>query len=492
VTALKRPLLPWQAPAVAGAAVLLRQHGGCLLEMGMSTGKTMTACALFSGATNPVLVLCPKAVLGVWPREIEANLNGWRCYRLEGSTADRKLKTLRAALLHPEKLVACVNYEALRSPKILNELLAHRWSFLVCDESHKIKSPRGLDSRNVRQVAEQANYKLCLTGTPMPHSPGDIWAQAAVFADGLFPGYQTFQAKYTVRRKADFGHKTKTGKPMLTEIVESWRNLDDLHHRLDARRIKLTRDQADLGLHDITHYNIDVPLEDEQRKAYASMHQHRVVLTEQALGGTVTAANVLSQLIRLQQLTSGVLGGIDELDPSVTEIIGDAKQQALQDIIEQALEITEGKPTSHSPTVVVFARFTHSLNVAEQVAHNLGLTYSELSGRRRDGLTTDSKLNTTTNVVGVNYQSGGAGVDFSATNLVVCYDQTWSLGDFDQAMARCHRTGQTKPVHVWHLLASVNNQPTIDGDIRETVNNRRDFIKAVSAGEFDHKEYKLK
>ena len=58
MTALKRPLLPWQAPAVAGAATLLRQHGGCLLEMGMSTGKTMTACALFSGATNPVLVLC--------------------------------------------------------------------------------------------------------------------------------------------------------------------------------------------------------------------------------------------------------------------------------------------------------------------------------------------------------------------------------------------------------------------------------------------------
>lgn len=493
MSGLKRPLLPWQGPAVADAAQQLRRHGGCLLEMGMSTGKTMTACALFQGAINPVLVLCPKAVLGVWPREVEANILEWRTHRLTGSTAKTKVDNLRKAMLHPSKLVVCVNYEALRSPAILNELLRHQWSFLVCDESHKIKAPYGSDSRNVRQLAERANYRLCLTGTPMPHSPGDIWAQAAVFAPGLFSGaYKAFLAKYTIRRKAEFGHRDKRGNPITTEIIEAWRNLDHLHQQLDSRRVKLTRDQADLGLHDIHHYDIAVPLESKQLKAYTDMHQHRVVLSEQAFGGSVTAANVLAQLIRLQQLTAGVLGGLDETDPSVTEIIGDAKHQALTEIVTGALEIVDGQPTSTSPTVVVFARFTHSLDVAEQVANDLGLKYAELSGRRTDGLTHDSKLNTTAHVVGVNYQSGGAGVDFSGTNLAVCYDQTWSLGDFDQAMARCHRTGQTKPVHVWHLLATVRGETTIDGDIRQTVNDRRDFIADVSAGKFDHKEYKKK
>src|SRR3546814_15956822 len=48
---------------------------------------------------------------------------------------------------------------------------------VVIDESHRIKSPSANVSRTAARLTRLAPRRLILTGTVMPHSPMDVWAQ---------------------------------------------------------------------------------------------------------------------------------------------------------------------------------------------------------------------------------------------------------------------------------------------------------------------------
>ena len=65
------------------------------------------------------------------------------------------------------------------------------------DESHRLKSPSGQISRWASQIADRSVRRLALTGTPMPHSPMDIYAQYRAVDKTIFGvSYQEFKNRY--------------------------------------------------------------------------------------------------------------------------------------------------------------------------------------------------------------------------------------------------------------------------------------------------------
>ena len=68
---------------------------------------------------------------------------------------------------------------------------------------------------------------------------------------------------------------------------------------------------------------------------------------------------------------------------------------------------------------------------------------------------------------GLNLQAGG--------NIIVWYDMTWSLEQYQQANARLHRQGQTKPVIIHRLIAN----GTMDGDVLDALDNKADKQEAL-------------
>lgn len=448
---------------------------GILFDMAMGVGKGLVACALFRDLPGKVLVLCPKNVVGVWRREVPANIEGWEVSCIEGSSTAVRRKRLKQALLHNDQRVIVTNIESLRADMIFQDLLDVDWAMLIVDESHRIKSPSGLDSKRVRAVSKHARLKLCLTGTPMPHSPLDIWAQAEVCAPGVFhQSWFAFQ-KFYERRKEII---TNRGQPnqKAVKIHDEWMNLDDHHRRLRKFVHSCTRDDAKLSLPPCTHQVVPVALEGRQAKLYKQMDEDYIMTLGASIddGDLVISPNVLSKMLRLQQATSGAVGGGDDLNPTEVEVIGTAKMDVLASILEKVKD-------SKSGPVVVFCRFTHSIACVKAAAAELKMSCGELSGADRSGLTDTSTL-AEFDVTAVQYQSGGVGVDFTRSAHVICFDQLYDLGMFDQAMARCDRPGQERPVLVQHLVAEIGGKETIDGDMRTVVNERRDFITELLAG----------
>jgi SNF2 family DNA or RNA helicase len=78
-------------------------------------------------------------------------------------------------------------------------------------------------------------------------------------------------------------------------------------------------------------------------------------------------------------------------------------------------------------------------------------------------------------VLGVQIQSGGVGVDLTRTRYCIYYGVGYSLGDYQQSLARVHRPGQTRPVVYNHLVAT----GTVDEGVYAALDSKRDAVEAV-------------
>ena len=87
-----------------------------------------------------------------------------------------------------------------------------------------------------------------------------------------------------------------------------------------------------------------------------------------------------------------------------------------------------------------------------------GYKYASVDGRQRgnerqqaiDKFTNDSSVF----VMLLSTRAGGLGINLVSADTVIIYDSDWNPQNDVQAMARCHRIGQTKQVQVYRLLST--------------------------------------
>jgi SNF2 family DNA or RNA helicase len=207
-----------------------------------------------------------------------------------------------------------------------------------------------------------------------------------------------------------------------------------------------------LDLPDTLTVNLKCDLGREGRRLYDEMADQFVADVE---GGQVTAGNALSRLLRLQQITSGYGRRDDGTDVEVDTAKGKVLEDLLTDI---------GKEP-----VVVFCRFRHDLDVAHRAAAKAGLPSYEVSGRRKD------LADWTGGVLAVQIQAGGLGLDLTLARYAIYYSLGFSLGDYNQSMARLHRPGQSRPVEYIHILAS----DTVDETVMDALARREAVIDHI-------------
>jgi SNF2 family DNA or RNA helicase len=182
-------------------------------------------------------------------------------------------------------------------------------------------------------------------------------------------------------------------------------------------------------------------------------------LIAEVRSGEVTAANALVKLLRLQQIT----GGYIRTDDGHEVQIDSAKMNLLRDVLE---DIDPQEP------VVVFCRFHKDLEAVNRVADETGRRSLELSGRMDELKQWQAGE---APVLAVQIDSGGVGVDLTRARYSIYYSLGFSLGSYEQSLARIHRPGQTRPVEYIHLLA----QDTVDEQVMAALARRSDVVNSV-------------
>ena len=150
-----------------GEAVEGKRRGGVLAdEMGM--GKTIQMIGVFM--LNPVrktLLIVPPILVNQWAAEIR-KFTGHVSTIYYGK--DRK----KIDLLHPKAMVVITSYETvMRDITTFKEV---GWNRVVCDEAHHLRNPKTLIYVAVRDVLSNSTDASLwmITGTPMHHSPKDL------------------------------------------------------------------------------------------------------------------------------------------------------------------------------------------------------------------------------------------------------------------------------------------------------------------------------
>ena len=479
-----------------------RNHGkgfGLLFEMGC--GKSLTAIAIMGalyemGKIRRVLVISPGSVVSVWEEELArfaafpyifAPLLGTKRQRL------KKLALLEMGvpaqachgteLLAPEGgsptrypwgamtgdgdactaapaggvplLIAGINYESTFRDGIFEALWQYAPDLMICDESQRIKNPKAQQSLAVQKLAEKAAYRLALTGTPIQQDAQDVFSQYKFLDKTIFgDNFYSYRARYC--KLGGFGGKQVVGT----------KNEAELSTRMYSIAYRVTKAEC-LDLPPETFITRTVELNPQERKIYDEIRKNAVAeLSEEK---QVSATTVLTKLLRLQQAAGGFLKADD--DERVTQI-GTSKLDALRDIVEDYV-LGEGRK------LVVFAKFLPEIAGICDLLRERGIHYGRITGAvslaERGEIVQDFQMNPETMAFVAQLQTAGLGITLHAASAAVFYSVGYNLADYQQALARIHRKGQTHPCTYLLLQAA----RTVDQQIMEALEKKSDIAKRI-------------
>jgi len=437
------------------------------MEMGTGKSKVLVdniAMLYDNGAIRGALIVAPKGVYKNWdqiefpvhlPDHVEHTKVLW-----EANITKKKQTELDTLFDGKEELkILIMNVEAFSTSKGLD--FAHSFlniflgrALIGIDESTTIKSPTAKRTKNILTIGELAKYRRILTGSPVTKSPLDLYSQCE-FLDPWLLGhnsYYSFRARYANMVKRNFGGRS-------VQLVTSYRRLDELGDKLDDFSYRVLKEDC-LDLPEKVFTKRIVELSKEQKEIYAQLKETALAFTED--GKVMSTVNVMTQLMRLHQVTCGTF----KADDGTVKHLPNNRIQALMDCLEE----TDGK-------VIIWATYREDI---KKIVESLKKAYGEASTveyhggvdatlRQKHIAQFQQEKGPTRYFVG-NAQTGGYGITLTAANTVIYFSNSYDLEKRLQSEDRAHRIGQTGSVTYVDLIAENTIDERIVKALRTKVN----------------------
>lgn len=420
---------------------LLRINDGFALFMEQGTGKTFPVLFRLaelaeSGRVRNALIVAPKAVCASWEDKI-----------LMLSDEQRK------ALMCIDLVIA--SYDLVWRRK---EIADASFDAVVYDESHYIKSPSANRTKACLKLAARARYRWILTGTPTSNGQlCNLWSQFAAIdpievtaSNGrkfVYPRCLGGDSYYKwIQRVA---YLNKWNKPYKYKDVAAIQGvMGDMSYRITKEEcLDLPEKLPD----EILYVNLEPTL----KRNYREMVRSSAIVDLDTLAG-----NPLTRSLRLRQLCSGFIdtenGDHVEYKCSKTAVL----REFLSD---------------YEDKFVVFCEFRHSIDAVSALLRDMGIANVTLDGRSKGDEWREFQNDPKVQAIVCQYQSGSAGIDLYAADMVIFYEPTLRSDLNEQAKDRIHRVGQTRPCSYFYLLTS----GTIEFAIYKALKNYEDFGDAL-------------
>ena len=433
--------------------------------MEMGTGKTKVLIDNMSmlydkGKVDGALIIAPKGVIKTWyeqelpahlPNHIENVTVLWQANITKGQQG--KLESLFEieTALH----ILIMNVEALstdKGVKFAGKFLNSHKVIMAIDESTTIKTPTAKRTKNIIDLGKYAKYKRIMTGSPVTKNPLDLYSQCEFLDPYLldFTSYYAFRNRYAEM-------KTMHLRGRSIQVVDEFKNLGELSDTVKtfSERI-LKEDCLDLPPKNFTKRHI--VLTGEQRKAYDQMKKAAMAVLN---GKVTTTMTVLTQLMRLHQITCGHFTA----DDGSVQLIENNRIKELMNVLEE----TEGK-------AIIWANYQRDItNIIQNIVKVYGpgsvVDYYGLTPQeeRQDNIKKFQNDKNCRFIVGTT-QTGGYGITLTQANTVIYYSNGYDLEKRLQSEDRAHRIGQTKSVTYVDLIAEDTVDEKIVKALRDKIN----------------------
>jgi SNF2 family DNA or RNA helicase len=461
---------PW--PHQWAALDYMITHDQAALFTDMGSGKTKIMIdTIVNKNFKRVLIVTTKKSCDVWDKQFDVHSNIAKNLRFklsDLSTTDKisKVKeTFGRGKIFQQILVYIVNYDSVWIEPFSNLVLKLPWDCVICDESHRIKSPSGKASRFLARLGKKVQHRYILTGTPVSEAPTDIYGQYRFLRPDIFgTNFGNFKNLYV---NIDQVKSAYCGFPVL-DSKNPYKNLDDLNEKMYSCAFYA---ESSVELPDTTHLIKDIELSKRAVEVYRELVKEGVYEDEQ---GVVETNNVLTLHTRLQQLLSGYLPMEDETFTDKFQVNLDrTKYAALEELLEEA------PPTT---PIVVFAKYRHDFDMIKLVCEKQDRRYGEISGQLNNYQEwVDEKID----LIAVQYKSGSESIDLTRSRYCIYYSHTFSYGLYLQSLKRTHRPGQKHRVTYYHIISHVPKLTSVDEKILKAHKMKKNLVDYVREYEKD-------
>ena len=436
-------LRPYQSIGLSWLA-FLRQWGlGACLADDMGLGKTIQVIALLlheramgNGRRRPALLVCPTSVVGNWRRELARFAPDLHVLIHHGATrAKTDLKQLAG-----QHDVVVSSYALLhRDEKHLSEV---KWGNVILDEAQNIKNPSTKQAQAARKLAEGAQWRAALTGTPVENRLSELWS---IF-QFLNPGYLGSQADFQERFARPI---ERAGDEAATKRLKS------LVGPFILRRVK-------------TDPNVisDLPQKNEM-KVYCSLTKEQATLYEAVVRDSMRQI-AESEGIERRGIVLATLMKLKQVCNHPAQFMGDGsalpgrsgKLARLTEMLEEVRSVRE--------RALVFTQFAEmggmlKAYLQESFGDEALFLHGSTPARMRDKMVERFQNDPNGPMVFIlSIRAGGTGLNLTRANHVFHFDRWWNPAVENQATDRAFRIGQAKNVQVYKYLCGGTFEEKID------------------------------
>lgn len=418
---------------------------GLFLEMGL--GKSCIALTAIDELLNNRLEI--RRVLVIGTKKVCESV-----WQQEGAKWEH-LKHLRFSLVLGEEKKRKAALKAVADVYVINRenvpwLIAlcqgkFRWDMVVIDESSSFKNDASRRFQAIKQALPAAKRVVIMTGTPMPNTILDLWAQVYLLDRGkrLGDSFAKFKHKYFEKDPyKTFTYNLREGVGDVQQIVSS--QIGDICISLQAKDY--------LELPPRVDRIVSIKLPADTLKKYEEFEEDRVLdlLNEEQ----ITAINAAGLTNKLLQFANGAVYDRDKE--------WHAQHDEKLDRLEEIIEAANGQP------VLVFYSFQSDLERIQQRIKTL-----RVMKKPQD---VDDWNAGQIRVLAAHPASAGHGLNLQAGgNIIVWFGLNWSLELYQQGNARLMRQGQQKPVIIHHLLA----EDTMDFEVYQVLQGKAGSQEAL-------------
>lgn len=283
----------------------------------MRTGKTVTTLAWANETgLNKGVVVAPKSVIVLtWEQEIKKWLPNaiiYKAYSYTGSLSVKKREQVYKDFINDKRLcfllvskdtikkdvkdITILNHSGkkIANPNFKMNLLGKRLSdyLLILDEATFLKNFKTQQTKVLKIVSNYAEYTSCLTGTPTPKHPINIYSIMHIINSKIFHSYYNLANYYF---GVDYwGSVIETFKS--PELRQEWIDW------LSEFGVRHTQKEVMNWLPEIERLNIGVDLDKEQLKKYNDMKNK---FTDE---DGIRIPNVISQFTKLKVIANSPYG----------------------------------------------------------------------------------------------------------------------------------------------------------------------------------------
>jgi SNF2 family DNA or RNA helicase len=434
--------------------------------MEMGTGKSKVLIDNMSmlydkGLINGALIIAPKGVYKNWfdseipthmADHIEKTMVLWESNA--GKSKEKELDTLFKSSYDFHILI--MNVEALSTKKgkqFAERFLNCHKTLMAIDESTTIKNPGAIRTKTIIGLGKHVLYKRILTGSPVTKSPLDLYTQCWFLDPWLLDqqSYYSFRTRYALTRKINVSGRQ-------VEIVVGYRNLGELSEKLKPFSHRVLKDDC-LDLPPKTYMKRTIQLSEEQQKVYKQMKEIALATLN---GKLTTTHNVITQLMRLHQITCGHF----KSDDGTTQTLKSNRLDELMDVLSEM----EGK-------AVIWAHYRYDIEVIveaikKEYDDKSVVTYygdTSTDDRQKAIKLIQDPESSVRFIVGTP-QTGGYGITLTGASTMIYYSNGYDLEKRQQSEARIDRIGQTKNMTYIDIIAEGTVDEKIVKALRTKVN----------------------